>query len=72
MTVDFMGADNKGQTSPASMVDLPRHHRFTLTVIACFAAMIFSEPPAFVVYSPLLPLFLLLLSGLYMFLPCPI
>ena len=25
------------------------------------------EPPALVVYSPLLPLFLLLLTGLYMF-----
>jgi hypothetical protein len=25
------------------------------------------EPPAWVVYSPLLPLFLLLFSGLYMF-----
>ena len=40
---------------------------FTLTVIANFAAMAWGEPPAFVVYSPLLPLFLLLFTGLYMF-----
>jgi hypothetical protein len=29
--------------------------------------MAFGQPPAYVVYSPLLPLFLLLFSGLYMF-----
>jgi hypothetical protein len=29
--------------------------------------MAFGQPPAWVVYSPLLPLFLLLFSGLYMF-----
>ena len=40
---------------------------FTATVIANFATMAFGEPPAWVVYSPLLPLFLLLFSGLYMF-----
>jgi hypothetical protein len=40
---------------------------FTLTVIANFAARIFGEPPAWVTYSPLPPLFLLLFSGLYMF-----
>ncbi len=40
---------------------------FTLTVIANFVAMALGEPPALVVYSPLLPLFLLLFSGLYMF-----
>jgi hypothetical protein len=40
---------------------------FTLTVIANFVAMGLGEPPAWVVYSPLLPLFLLLFSGLYMF-----
>ncbi len=40
---------------------------FTVTVIANFAAMALGEPPAFVVYSPLLPLFLLLFTGLYMF-----
>ena len=40
---------------------------FTVTVIANFAAMTRGEPPAWVVYSPLLPLFLLLFSGLYLF-----
>ncbi|MDX8500082.1 hypothetical protein RFM99_16870 [Mesorhizobium sp. VK4C] len=40
---------------------------FTATVIANFVAMALGEPPACVVYSPLLPLFLLLFSGLYMF-----
>ncbi len=40
---------------------------FTLTVIANFVAMALGEPPAWVVYSPLPPLFLLLFSGLYMF-----
>ncbi len=40
---------------------------FTVTVIANFVAMALGEPPLWVVYSPLLPLFLLLFSGLYMF-----
>ena len=40
---------------------------FTATVIANFVAMGLGEPPAMVVYSPLLPLFLLLFTGLYMF-----
>jgi hypothetical protein len=40
---------------------------FTLTVIANFIAMTRGEPPPWIVYSPLLPLFLLLLTGLYMF-----
>ncbi len=40
---------------------------FTLTVIANFVTMAIGTPPAFIVYAPLLPLFLLLFSGLYMF-----
>ena len=40
---------------------------FTASVIANFVAMARGEPPAWIVYSPLLPLFLLLLTGLYMF-----
>lgn len=40
---------------------------FTVTVIANFAAMAMGRPPAWIVYSPLIPLFLLLFSGLYMF-----
>jgi hypothetical protein len=41
---------------------------FTLTVIANFAAMTQGQPPAWVTYSPLFPLALLLLTGLYLFL----
>ena len=40
---------------------------FTVTVVANFVAMALGEPPAWVVYSPLPPLFLMLFSGLYMF-----
>ena len=40
---------------------------FTLTVIANFVTMARGTPPAWVVYSPLLPLFLLMFTGLYMF-----
>ena len=40
---------------------------FTLTVVANFVAMIQGPPPPWITYSPLLPLFLLMFSGLYMF-----
>lgn len=41
---------------------------FTVTVIANFVAMAGGgTPPPWVTYSPLLPLALLLLSGLYLF-----
>ena len=41
---------------------------FTLTVIANFVAIgLLGTPPAWITYSPLLPLFLLLFSGLYLF-----
>jgi len=40
---------------------------FTLTVLANFAAMTQGPPPAWVTYSPLVPLFLLFLSGSYLF-----
>jgi len=40
---------------------------FTVTVIANFVALSQGEPPAWVTYSPLLPLALLLLTGLYLF-----
>ena len=40
---------------------------FTLTVIANFVAMARGQPPAWITYSPLLPLFLLMFTGLYMF-----
>lgn len=40
---------------------------FTVTVIANFAALAMGEAPPWVVYSPLFPLFLLMFTGLYMF-----
>ena len=40
---------------------------FTVTVIANFVAMARGTPPAWVTYSPLFPLALLLFTGLYMF-----
>ena len=40
---------------------------FTVTVIANFIALSQGTPPAWITYSPLLPLALLLLTGLYMF-----
>ena len=42
---------------------------FTLTVIANFAfrAVASGEPPAWLTYSPLPPLFLQLFTGLYLF-----
>lgn len=40
---------------------------FTVTVAANFITMAMGKPPAWVVYSPLPPLFLLLFTGLYMF-----
>jgi len=40
---------------------------FTITVIANFVARIWGEPPFWITYSPLPPLFLMLFSGLYMF-----
>jgi hypothetical protein len=40
---------------------------FTLTVVANFAVRTQGEPAAWITYSPLLPLALLLLSGLYLF-----
>ena len=40
---------------------------FTLTVIANFVAMTQGQPPPWITYSPLLPLFLLMFSGLYLF-----
>ena len=40
---------------------------FTATVIANFVAMSQGPPPAWITYSPLLPLALLMFTGLYMF-----
>ena len=40
---------------------------FTITVLANFAALTRGQPPAWITYSPLPPLALLLFTGLYMF-----
>ncbi len=40
---------------------------FTVTVIANFVAMTQGTPPAWITYAPLLPLALLLLTGLVLF-----
>ena len=40
---------------------------FTVTVIANFVALSQGQPPPWVTYSPLPPLFLLLFTGLYLF-----
>lgn len=40
---------------------------FMLTVIANFIAMASGTPPTWVTYSPLPPLFLLMFSGVYLF-----
>jgi membrane protein CcdC involved in cytochrome C biogenesis len=40
---------------------------FTAAVIVNFVAMALGKPPAWIVYSPLPPLFLQLFTGLYMF-----
>jgi hypothetical protein len=40
---------------------------FTVTVLANFIALALGTPPAWITYSPLLPLALLLFSGLYLF-----
>ncbi|MEQ9436540.1 hypothetical protein [Hyphomonas sp.] len=40
---------------------------FTLAVIANFVSMALTKPAAWLVYAPLPPLFLMLVTGLYMF-----
>lgn len=40
---------------------------FTAAVIANFVALSQGEPPAWITYSPLPPLFLQLVTGLYLF-----
>ncbi|MEO1969149.1 MAG: hypothetical protein ABGW87_10605 [Sphingomonadaceae bacterium] len=49
-----------------------RSHRllsivFTLCVIANFVAMLWGPPPRWITYSPLLPLWLMMATGLTMF-----
>ena len=40
---------------------------FTVTVIANFVGLGMGKQPAWLVYSPLPPLFLMMITGLYMF-----
>lgn len=40
---------------------------FTLTVVANLVAMSQGQPPMWIVYSPLPPLFLMMATGLHMF-----
>jgi hypothetical protein len=40
---------------------------FTLTVIANMVVMATGTPPAWITYAPLLPLFVLMLTGLHLF-----
>lgn len=42
----------------------------TVTILMNFVAMAFGAPPAVIVYAPLAPLGLLVISGLYMFALC--
>ena len=56
----------------SSNLTLRRLHRwtsiaFTLTVIANVVVMTTGQPPVWITYSPLPPLLLLLLTGLYLF-----
>ena len=57
---------------PGTEARLRQLHRwvsiaFTLTVAANFIVMIWRQPPAWITYSPLPPLLILLLTGLVMF-----
>ena len=70
----FFKQDPGGVSEPRTTWSrgLRRTHRwlaiaFTVPVIANFVAYAFGEPPPWLVYSPLPPLFLLMFSGLYMF-----
>ena len=73
-SVDPRGADAGAGASHKQSRMEPRFrafHRwvsvaFTLTVAANFIAMIWGQPPAVITYSPLPPLLLLAVTGLYM------
>jgi hypothetical protein len=65
-------SSNTPSSSAPSNKGIRQMHRwlsiaFTLTVIANFAARTQGEPAAWITYSPLPPLALLLLTGLYLF-----
>jgi hypothetical protein len=65
-------ARSRTEPTPKWTLWIRQSHRwlsmaFTLTVVANFIVRARGEPPAWVTYSPLPPLFLLLFSGLVMF-----
>jgi hypothetical protein len=72
MTPSAVSAKAVGQWEAHVSKFIRQSHRwlsivFTLTVIANFAAMAFGQPPEWLVYAPLPPLFLMLATGLYLF-----
>ncbi len=62
-------SDAKGSGAGPSIRQLHRwvSIAFTVTVIANFVARAKGAPPAWITYSPLLPLAVLILTGLYLF-----
>jgi hypothetical protein len=65
-------ASSRTEPAPKWTLWIRQSHRwlsmaFTLTVVANFIVGAHGEPSAWVTYSPLPPLFLLLFSGLFMF-----
>ena len=68
----FRQTPSPGAGRPGWSAWIRRAHRwlaiaFTVPVVANFIAYAVGEPPQWLVYSPLPPLFLLMFSGLYMF-----
>lgn len=77
MWAEYLQAGSSGKIANRAAADqrgnarVRRFHRvvaliFTFTVAANFAAMPWGPPPAWVTYAPLLPLFLLMGTGLVM------
>ena len=62
-------SDTQNSVAGPSIRPLPRwvSIAFTATVIANFIVRAKGAPPAWITYSPLLPLAVLLLTGLYLF-----
>ena len=62
-------SDTQNSVAGPSIRPLPRwvSIAFTATVIANFIVRAKGSPPAWITYSPLLPLAALLLTGLYLF-----
>lgn len=68
----FRQTPTPGAGRPGWSAWIRRGHRglaiaFTLPVVANFVAYAVGEPPAWLVYAPLPPLLLMMVSGLYLF-----